>query len=134
VTENEKLRALLAEAREALVRAENRMMSPPHQVPEAISSIDAALAEPLKAEYSQDEVNEMTTDMIAVRKAAERAAFLSGAEAMREAAVGASVERARYWTETSAAEGGITTMEDRAEEARSIADDIRDLPLPKDNP
>lgn len=134
MTENEKLRALLAEAREALVRAENRMMSPPHQVPEAISSIDAALAEPLKAEYSQDEVNEMTTDMIAVRKAAERAAFRSGAEAMREAAVGASVERARYWTETSAAEGGITTMEDRAEEARSIADDIRDLPLPKDNP
>lgn len=62
------------------------------------------------------------------------AAYRRGAEAMREAAVGASVERARYWAETSAAEGSITTMEDRAEEARSIADDIRDLPLPKDNP
>jgi hypothetical protein len=47
MTENEKLRALLAEAREALVRAENRMMSPPHQVPEATSRIDAALAEPV---------------------------------------------------------------------------------------
>jgi hypothetical protein len=83
-------------------------------------------------EYSQDEVNGMTTDMIALRKAAERAAYQRGAEAMREAAVGASVERARYWTETSAAEGGITTMEDRAEEARSIADDIRALPLLED--
>ena len=37
--------ALLREAREALVRAENRMMAPPHQVFEAIQRIDAALAE-----------------------------------------------------------------------------------------
>lgn len=37
-------------------------------------------------EYSQDEVNAMTTAMIAVRKAAERAAYQRGAEAMREAA------------------------------------------------
>jgi hypothetical protein len=37
--------ALLREAREALVRAENRMMAPPHQVSEAIQRIDAALAE-----------------------------------------------------------------------------------------
>lgn len=36
--------ALLAEAREALVRAENRMMAPPHQVPDVIQHIDAALA------------------------------------------------------------------------------------------
>jgi hypothetical protein len=37
--------ALLAQAREALVRAENRMMAPPHQVPDVIQHIDAALAE-----------------------------------------------------------------------------------------
>ena len=37
--------ALLAQAREALVRAENRMMAPPHQVPDVIQRIDAALAE-----------------------------------------------------------------------------------------
>jgi hypothetical protein len=37
--------ALLREAREALVRAENRMMAPPHQVPDVIERIDAALAE-----------------------------------------------------------------------------------------
>ena len=36
---------LLREAREALVRAENRMMAPPHQVPDVIQRIDAALAE-----------------------------------------------------------------------------------------
>jgi len=45
MTEVEKLRALLAEAQDALVRAENRMMLPPHQVPDAIERIDAALAE-----------------------------------------------------------------------------------------
>lgn len=55
-------------------------------------------------------------------------AYAKGAEAMRGAAINASVDRAQYWTETSAAEGGITTMEDRATEARFIADDIRDLP------
>ena len=38
------------------------------------------------AEYSQDEVNAMTTDMISIRKEAERVAYQRGAEAMREAA------------------------------------------------
>lgn len=54
--------------------------------------------------------------------------FQRGAEAMREAAARCATERSRYWTETSHAEGGVTTMEDRAEEARYIAEDIRDLP------
>jgi hypothetical protein len=45
MTQTEKMRALLKEARDALVRAENRMMHPPQQVPNAIQRIDAALAE-----------------------------------------------------------------------------------------
>jgi hypothetical protein len=63
-------------------------------------------------EYSQDEVNAMTTAMIAVRKAAERAAFQSGAEAMREAA-------AHYFDTTPC----VTVTVQAA---------IRALPLPED--
>jgi len=37
-------------------------------------------------EYSQNEVNIMTNEMIALRKEYERAAFRRGAEAMRKAA------------------------------------------------
>ncbi len=63
-----------------------------------------------------------------------RTAYQRGAEAMREAAAGVALERARYWTETSASEGGVTSMDDRAEEARFTADDIRALPVPEDKP
>ncbi len=89
-SEVERLRALLAEARE-WVRTFGEAGCPADQceqcaaADEMVQRIDAALAEPVKVEYSQDEVNEMTTDMIAIRKEAERAAFKRGAEAMREA-------------------------------------------------
>ena len=94
---------------------------------------DEARAE---VEYAYREGGALHEAKIAQAEAEQErdAAYQRGAEAMRGAAVGASVERARYWTETSAAEGGITTMEDRAEEARSIADDIRALPIPEDKP
>jgi len=92
MSETEKLRVLLAEARDsvALLVAEYeafgqkaRLIEPERQL---VARINAALAEPVTAEYSQDEVNAMTTDMIAVREEAERAAYQRGAEAMREAA------------------------------------------------
>ncbi len=141
MTENEKLRALLAEARAWMGECDCRtkLISPADNA--FLESIDAALAEPhwssqvlnaaleheakqirkshsgfltqlqrerdearaeverlrkerdaacmAAGEYSQDEVNEMTTDMIALRKAAERAAYQRGAEAMREKAANA---------------------------------------------
>ena len=99
MSENEKLRALLAEAREKLFslggyaagayeQGNNRLYSEiKKEVEELHKNIDATLAEPLKAEYSQDEVNEMTTDMISLRKEYEKNAYRRGAEAMREAAV-----------------------------------------------
>jgi hypothetical protein len=92
VTENEKLRALLAEAREALVRAENRMMSPPHQVPEAIARIDAALAEPVapKRIDAHDALYQRICEDREFWQNYERErddlAYQRGAEAMREAA------------------------------------------------
>ena len=78
----EKLRALLAEAREALVRAENRMMLPPHQVPDAIERIDAALAEPVQedealrvwkmvAKQKQEERDEARAEVARLKKLME---------------------------------------------------------------
>jgi len=43
-------------------------------------------------EYSQDEVNAMTTEMIALRKEYEKSAYRRGAEAMREACANAFAE------------------------------------------
>lgn len=40
-------------------------------------------------EYSQDEVNAMTTEMIALRKEYEKSSYRRGAEAMREACANA---------------------------------------------
>jgi hypothetical protein len=59
-------------------------------------------------------------------------AYQRGAEAMREAAANVVETRKRYWIETSAAQGGCTTSDDRAEEAYFAALDIRDLPLPEE--
>lgn len=112
MTEVEKLRALLVEARGLIDR--NRLVLGEYETPREVAAIrkaiDAALAEPV--------VND----------------FKRGAEAMREAAALVAVERARYWTETSMAEGGLTTADDRAEEAGYIADDIHALPIPEDKP
>jgi len=128
-----KLRALLAEAREKLFslggysagayeQGNNRLYSEiKKEVEELHKSIDAALAEPVTAEYSQDEVNEMTTDMIAIRKEAERAAYQRGAEAMREAA-------ARQCETASPTHGRPTTV------GSGYAAAIRALPIPEDKP
>ena len=58
-------------------------------------------------------------------------AYQRGAEAMRRAAIDAVLARALYWNETSISEGGITTMEDRAEEASNAAAEIIDLTIPE---
>lgn len=77
MNEVEKLRTMLKRARPNLFCSCDTCK-------ELRDSIDAALAEPMVAEYSQDEVNAMTTDMISIRKEAERAAYRQGAEEMRE--------------------------------------------------
>ena len=121
MSEVTKLRALLAEARRELGCIEALTVHPGvHNGPggdalcQFLARIDAALAEPMTAEYSQDEVNAMTTDMIAVRKAAERAAFQSGAEAMREAAALLVSNERRLWLRSE------------------LVFDIRALPIPED--
>lgn len=102
-SENEKLRALLAEAQTAMALNFDRYacaMCSRDQSPKdcrcgmkatgkLVDRIDAALAEPVVAEYSQDDVNAMTTDMIALRKEYEKNAYQRGAEVLREAAAAA---------------------------------------------
>jgi len=123
VTENEKLRVLLAEAREVVAGVLRAADSTPyaqwsrdqHQAEIVRDAINAALAEPVKVEYSQDEVNEMTTDMIAIRKEAERAAYQRGAEVMREAA--ADYIRRTGWDMNP-----------------QVSCSVRTLPIPEDKP
>jgi hypothetical protein len=93
MTENEKLRALLKEAREALVRAENRMASPPHQVPDAIARIDAALAEPTGPERSPLCPGEGTWSVFAQKVVAERDEVRARCEKLRELADMAAAEQ-----------------------------------------
>jgi len=122
MTENEKLRSLLAEARvlcDYNVDAQGRR--------ELRVRIDAALAEPLKAEYSQDEVNEMTTDMIALRKEYEKNAYRRGAEAMREAAAQVAHNRAILPVDTA-------TDAAWCRSAACIEGVIRAMPIPEDKP
>ena len=144
-TEVETLRALLAEARERLMRTFGYGMDVDGNL---ASRIDAALAEPvrecedcvtLRAQYL-DAVEEL----VPLRAQAKRLKALyldaradgwrDGAKAMRAQASGCAAERARYWAETSASEGGVPMLDDRAEEARYIADDIRGLLMPEDKP
>jgi hypothetical protein len=68
-------------------------------------------------EYSQNEVNIMTNEMIALRKEYERAAFRRGAEAMRKAAAAACRPML----------AACIPMVSRSE----LADNIRTLPTPE---
>jgi chromosome segregation ATPase len=114
------------DARDAIKRAEARASGLEGWLDAAVDERDEARAEVerLKAQiaaeakdYSQDDVNVMTTDMIAIRKAAVVEAYRRGAEAMREAA--ARVVEAAY--------DGVPLQ--------MLADDeIRALPIPKDKP
>ena len=124
MSEVEKLRALLAEAlsglsREQVLNEDTERWEWVHH--DLAKRIKATLAEPLKAEYSQDEVNEMTTDMIALRKEYEKNAYRRGAEAMREAA-------ARQCETASPTHGRPTTV------GSGYAAAIRSLPTPEDKP
>ena len=65
-------------------------------------------------EYSQNEVNIMTDEMIALRKEYERAAFKRGAEAMRKMAV-------------EACQPMLRSMVSRSE----VSDNINALPTPE---
>ncbi len=78
-------------------------------------------------EYSQDDVNEMTTDMIAIRKEYERAAFRRGAEAMREAA---AQKVAAYSVVVHDSVGHAVQL--AAQSLADVAADIRNLPIPED--
>ena len=89
MTENEKLRALLAEARR-IVNECGGCIDCGIGSQEVWPRINAALAEPVDLSYTQDDVNRMTGEMIALRKDYEKIAFQRGAEAMREAAMGAA--------------------------------------------
>lgn len=104
MTEPEKLRALLAEAREWFGATCGKPNCTEGICP-LRDRIGAALAEPMELSYTQEDVNRMTDEMIAVRKEYESLAFKRGAEAMRE-------QMARtYW---------------------QMAPAVRDLPIPKD--
>jgi len=65
-------------------------------------------------EYSQNEVNIMTNEMIVLRKEYERAAFNRGAEAMREASARVCEEKSVF-----------------AWDAEDMVDVIRALPIPE---
>ena len=65
-------------------------------------------------EYSQNEVNIMTNEMIALRKEYERAAFRRGAEAMRK-------------TAALACQPMLRSMASRSE----LADNINSLQIPE---
>ena len=67
-------------------------------------------------EYSQNEVNIMTNEMIALRKEYERAAFRRGAEAMRKVAA-------------EACQPMLRSMASRSE----LADNINALQIPEYN-
>jgi hypothetical protein len=114
-TDIEKLRALLAEAREALVRAENRMMSPPHQVPEAVARIDAALAEPMIAPTPpsllvfSDIADGLKRERDEARAEVERA-YQRGAEAMRGAAATLVRGNATGWASVGDIEAAIRAL------------------------
>jgi len=172
MTENEKLRALLAEALD-----QHAHCLP--CVPDCVwTRIEAALAEPvvecarcetlrdladkaawaqgdaqrrmIEAQKQRDEARAEAarlTDVLRSKHGGEplalldeldearaevAAAYQRGAEAMREAALGVVADRLRFWREASAAEGGVTTMDDRAEEACAAVNEIRALPIPED--
>lgn len=143
-TEVETLRALLAEARRAVV---NERLSALERM-EIRARIDAALAEPVRECENcvtlRGQYLDAVEELVPLRAQAKRLKALyldaradgwrDGAKAMRAQASGCAAERARYWAETSASEGGVPMLDDRAEEARYIADDIRGLLMPEDKP
>ena len=61
-------------------------------------------------EYSQNEVNIMTNEMIALRKEYERAAFRRGAETMRKAAAEACQPMLRSMVSRSELAGSISAL------------------------
>ena len=74
-------------------------------------------------EYSQNEVNIMTDEMIALRKEYERAAFKRGAEAMREVT-------AKYLLVVPRA-GGILIPIESSSMLAHLSGDIRALTIPE---
>lgn len=74
-------------------------------------------------EYSQNEVNIMTDEMIALRKEYERAAFRRGAEAMRVAVT-------KYLLVTPRAGGMLISIESSSMLAY-LSDDVSALPTPE---
>ena len=145
----EKLKVLLAAAREWVATFAFNY----DEVHLLVKAIDAALAEPMTAEYSQDEVNAMTTGMIAIRKEAERAAYQRGAEAMRKAAAEwftGDIERAaarahEAYQREAHRRGDVrhadaySDLPDATKEwdrvlCRWVAGEVRDLPMPEEKP
>ena len=147
-TEVEKLRALLADIKEGQSRVAFDGFTEYLLHPDHLFRINAALAEPvrecencvtLRGQYL-DAVEELvplraqTKRLKSLYLDARADGWRDGAKAMRAQASGCAAERARYWAETSASEGGVPMLDDRAEEARYIADDIRGLLMPEDKP
>lgn len=95
----ERLAAELKEAREwAKERSEfaaaetehaNRWSVRAHKAEAEVERLRGLLSNK-QEEYTQDDVNHMTDEMIALRKDYEKMAYRRGAEAMREAAMGAA--------------------------------------------
>lgn len=140
MTENEKLRMLLAEAQEWVPEAREWPSDPQCDL---LERIDAALAEPpsqcqlcevskafhdvavkqrqlawIEADRSLNEAAYWKGEFTRLHEqhlpVAFAGAYQRGAEAMREAAARCVVESARYWS------------------AQYVADDIRALPVPED--
>jgi hypothetical protein len=76
-------------------------------------------------EYSQDDVNAMTTDMIALRKEYEKNAYQRGAEAMREAAAKVAQKRAALYADTPVDKAWCRS-------AACVEEEIRALPTPEE--
>jgi len=89
---SDKIRETLEEAQGVI--ASNRLVLGEYMgvryIGELEHKINEVLAEPVDLTYSQEDVNKMTSEMIALRKDYEKLAFKRGVKAMRDAAAQAS--------------------------------------------
>ena len=140
MTETEKLRALLAEARERLSRECDCRAESGCATARIRGSIDAALAEPVDDYDIDAELRLHKEDRLRLRvenlrltrerdeaRAEAAAAYQRGAEAMREAA-------AQECWRASDELADIPDMTAEQEQAQLCATRIRTLPLPEDKP
>lgn len=124
----DKIRRILEEAQGVI--ASNRLVLGEYMGVRYISELEhkikQVLAEPVDLTYSQEDVNKMTSEMIALRKDYEKLAYRRGSVEMREVAAQASEAVARECRSALARPHESMT----AHGADECALRIRNLPIP----